>query len=273
MDKNIICVKQLPIIEERLKLLSDEIEQRTKIAVEMVCTEDTVKEVKQVRAELNKQFSELEDKRKSVKKAVLEPYEQFESAYKKYVSEKFRSADGALKGKINDVESELKKQKEAELKSYFEELKSVHHVDWLPYGKLGIHVTLSASMKSLKEQVKTIVEAVEQSCQLINSMPDSEEILLEYQNSLSLNLAVQTVRERKDKLLRLKEQENEYQGIRDAEETAKKKVEAAAKGKNILQPPKHEEKLYQVNFSIIGTIEQLKALKTFLDEGGYKYEQ
>ena len=57
---DLIAVRQLPIIEEHLKALSVDIEARVKDALSLAVTEDTVKQVKVVRAELNKQFKELE---------------------------------------------------------------------------------------------------------------------------------------------------------------------------------------------------------------------
>ena len=65
--KDLIIVKQLPQIEEHLKDLSTEIEEKVENAKSLVCTEESVKIVKQVRADLNKEFKELETQRKTVK--------------------------------------------------------------------------------------------------------------------------------------------------------------------------------------------------------------
>ena len=78
-----------------------------------------MKAVKEVRANLNKDFKELEQQRKDVKTAVLAPYEQFENIYKECVTDKFKSADKDLKDKIDAVESDLKAQKQQEIKEYF----------------------------------------------------------------------------------------------------------------------------------------------------------
>ena len=71
--RELIRVTQLPVIEEQLKALSAEIDTKVNEAMSMVCTEDTVKAVKKVRAELNSQFWELEGQRKAVKKAIMGP--------------------------------------------------------------------------------------------------------------------------------------------------------------------------------------------------------
>ena len=84
MDE-IIIVKQLPIIEERLKEISEQSQQKVAAALAMTCTEDTVKSVKALRAYLSKDFQELEKKRKDVKGKILAPYEQFEAVYRTYL--------------------------------------------------------------------------------------------------------------------------------------------------------------------------------------------
>ena len=101
----LIVVKQLPIIEEKLQALSIEIDEKVENALSLVCTEETRKDIKEVRASLTKQFKELEEQRKFVKNAVLDPYNKFEEIYKKCVSDKFKFADSELKKKIDEVEN------------------------------------------------------------------------------------------------------------------------------------------------------------------------
>ena len=116
MIKDLIEVKQLPVIEEQLKSVSAVIEERVKNATNLVCTEESIKTIKEIRAELNKDYKEFETKRKLVKEQVLKPYNDFEIVYKECISDKFRNADLILKGKIDKVENELKAKKEQEVK-------------------------------------------------------------------------------------------------------------------------------------------------------------
>ena len=67
MKEGLIVIKQLPQIEEHLKDLSTEIDKKAKDAKSLICTEETVKTVKQVRADLTKDFKNLEEQRKTVK--------------------------------------------------------------------------------------------------------------------------------------------------------------------------------------------------------------
>jgi Protein of unknown function (DUF1351). len=94
---DLIIIEQLPIIKERLASVSEEISKKTEEALAMICTEDTVKTVKTLRADLNKEFAEMEAQRKAVKDAVMKPYDEFEALYKDLISSKFKNADAELK--------------------------------------------------------------------------------------------------------------------------------------------------------------------------------
>ena len=87
MDSNLIVIKQLHVIEEHLQKMKLEIEQRVGIVNALECSEDTRKEVKKVRAQLNKDLEDFENRRKEVKKKIEEPYKQFEHKYKEKISD------------------------------------------------------------------------------------------------------------------------------------------------------------------------------------------
>ena len=69
----LISVVQLPIIQEQLHTIKAQIEARAAAALAAPCTEETVKSVKELRADLRRDFAELERRRKAVQAAVLKP--------------------------------------------------------------------------------------------------------------------------------------------------------------------------------------------------------
>ena len=199
--EELIIVKQLPIIEEKLKGLSKEIDDKVKNALALVCSDETVKEVKKVRADLNADFKELEAQRKMVKEKVLAPYQAFEEVYKTYVSDKFINADTELKMKIQEVEQEQKNKKTVELLEYYVEYGKSQNLDWLFEDKdyfdySNINVTLSASMKSLKEQVKSFVDKIVDDMQLMATQEHRQEIFVEYKKTLNVSKAITEVSDR-----------------------------------------------------------------------------
>ena len=82
----LVIVEQLPIIKQQLQIISDEVDKEIKNALSLDVNEDSVKEVKNARARLNKIKTTMEDKRKQVKNAVLNPYNEFETIYNELVN-------------------------------------------------------------------------------------------------------------------------------------------------------------------------------------------
>ena len=150
----LIRVVQLPEIEEHLQSIKVAVTQKVNDALSLICTEDTVKSVKAVRADLNKDLKDFEERRKAVKKAIMSPYEQFEAVYKECISDTYKKADIELKAKIDSVENELKEAKRTEVEAYFEECSKSVGVDFVRLSDLNLNITLSASVKALKRQVK-----------------------------------------------------------------------------------------------------------------------
>lgn len=272
-NQELIVVKQLPIIEEQLKTLSEEIDKKVSDATALVCTEETIKQVKGTRAELNKQFAELEEQRKLVKNQVMNPYQKFEEIYKECVSDKFKKADQDLKKKIDVVENEVKKNKEDELKEYFNEYKTFKNIDFITFEQANIKVGLSDSKVSLHKQAQAFVDKVADDLNLINTQDHKAEILVEYKQNLNVSQAITTVTNRFKAIEEEKKKQEELSPkdkelINDFVDRAKQRDEA-------LQAPKAEqmaEDILTLKFTVKGTRTKLKALKQFLEDGGYDYE-
>lgn len=280
--KDLIIIKQLPQIEEHLKELSTEIDKKVKNAKSLICTEESVKTIKQVRADLNKEFKELETQRKNVKEQILAPYMQFEEVYKTYISEKYKSADVDLKTKIDNTENELKAQKEQEIKDYFEEYKTANNIDFVDFKQANINVTLTASKKSLKEQAKKFIDEIVDDLKLIETQDCKEEILVEYKQTLNISRAIQDVANR-HKLLEEEKRKQEELKSKQLEETQRQAeisikeqeiVTKEALNNFVIEAPKVEEQeeVLTLKFTVKGTRSKLKELKDFLIQGGYDYE-
>lgn len=270
--EDLIVIKQLPQIEEHLKELSIKIDEKVENAKGLVCTEENVKTIKQIRADLNKEFKEVEQQRKTVKEKVLAPYMQFEEIYKQYISDKYKSADVDLKQKIDMVENELKLNKEQEVKQYFEDYKTANNIDFITYQQARINVTLSASMKSLKEQVKVFIDRIADDLKLIETQEHKAEILVEYKQTLNVSNAITTVTSRFKAIE--EEKIRQEQIVNQRMENEKKLVKEAMKPfQEIAQKQELiDEKTYTITFTVTGTAVKLKQLKQYLLDGGYQYE-
>ena len=278
MENNqLIVIKQLPEIAENLKSVSADIEKRLETAKQLVCTEENVKEIKTVRTAMKKEFLEFETKRKEVKQKVFAPYEEFEKVYKECISDKYKNADIELKNKIDDVENELKMQKEQEIKAYFEEYKQSKEIDFIKWEDTKIKVGLSDSKKSLKERAKDFIDKTVDDLNLIGTQEHKEEILVEYKQSLNVSQSITTVTNRFKAIEEEKKKQEELINKR-LEEQTKATQEALNRfipeEQKTLQAPVEEkqEEILTLRFTVKATRTKLKELKQFLENGGYEYE-
>lgn len=274
MSNEIIVVKQLPVIEQQLAQIKAKVTERVSAVKKLICTEETVKEIKKARTELKAEFEAWEDKRKEVKTAVMSPYEQFEAVYKDCISDSYKAADKDLKQKIDEVEQELKNKKAAEVKSYFEEYLASKEIAFVTYEQAGINVTLSASLKSLKEQAKNFIDRIVSDLALIETFTDLKaEILVEYKKSLNVSDAITGVKARA-KAVQEEQARQEAETEKRAAEAQRVEAIKAAAPEAVEAPAEvqQEEPKLTLRFTVKATRSKLRELKKFLDEGGYTYE-
>lgn len=306
-NTEIIVVKQLPIIEEQLRTVQKNIQALVNEVLAMDCTEDTYKEVKKARADLNAQFKELEARRKAVKSQIEAPYKAFETVYKSCAGDIFADADRKLAQKIRAVEDGLRKKRADAVRTYFEEYRDSLNLpaDLADYRYAGINVTLSATEKSLKAQAKEFLDRLRDDLSLIAAQPDPDEVLAEYRECRNVASAVQIVRERHARIeAERRRREEEQEAQRKAQEHAAEVEQAIEEEEQLTMPEPTEapadefhapvaepapeengpyearvepestaEKMYPITIKVTGTIEQLKALKKFMIEGGINYVQ
>ena len=308
MNEELITLKQPPIIiYEQIKAVGQQIEAKiTELNLDnQLVTEDTLKSAKNTRATLRKELDDFETQRKYIKEQVNAPYEAFEKAYKEHIRVHYDKADSTLKAKIDEVQNRLLDDKRGRIKDYFTEFCAAQGIDFLIFERLPLNITLSASDKSLKEQVANFVNEVSKSLQLIESLNEPDEfkaeILTDYKQTLDVRRAIQNAQyrrqQREAELARIEAQ-------RVAAEQARLAAEARAREAAPLQAPaqvineaqsaaplqpaapiqpepvqeatqavqEDENEIVQASFTVIGTRAQLRALRAFLDNNNIQYQ-
>lgn len=294
----VITLKQLPIIEEHLQLVKSDVETRTWNAMQLVCTEETRKDVKSIRTELSKEFAEMENQRKRVKDAIMNPYNQFEAVYKECISDPYKKADAELKKRIDEVESGLKSDKEKAIRDYFSELCKANNLPWLRFEQMGLKIGLSTSVNGVKTTLTATVLKIAEEVQELSLHEDAAELLVEYKKSLNVALALSTIRARHEQIELQKQYEAQRRAALEQQRAAEEKVqqavaEAQETQQSVAEPPIEEvtatteetpteaptavqeqapATIYEVKFAVRGTIEQLKKLKQFIMQEGMSYD-
>ena len=275
MDNTMMKVTQLPVIEEHLRSRKEQTEQRVAEAMSLVCTDETLTSVKNIRAEMNREFADAETQRKAIKAAIMEKYDSFESVYRECIADPYKRADADLKAKIDATESEIKSRCEEMLLGYFRELCAVNEIDFLSFGQTGVKVDMASARaktpKNLMEQIKLKVDGVAQDMKTIGTMGENApEIMVEYKNNLDLSLAISVVNERH----RRAEEEREAVKRHTVSPAARAAGDTVAAAPQVV-PKRVEQAAVErltVSFRVTDTRERLRLLKQFLVSNGYQYE-
>ena len=231
--------------------------------------------MKNIRAEMNREFADAETQRKAIKSAIMEKYDSFESVYRECIADPYKRADADLKAKIDATESEIKSRCEEMLLGYFRELCAVNEIDFLSFGQTGVKVDMASARaktpKKLMEQIKLKVDGVAQDMKTIGTMGENApEIMVEYKNNLDLSLAISVVNERH----RRAEEEREAVKRHTVTPAARAAGVTVAAAPQVV-PKRVEQAAVEhltVSFRVTDTRERLRLLKQFLVSNGYQYE-
>lgn len=292
----VIELKQLPVIIERLHDVKAQIEQETAAATSLICTEDTYKKVKEERAKLTKEFKDYEARRIAIKEAILAPYNEFEKTYRDCIADPFKKADAELKSKITDVTSGIVAQKTDAVLTYYNELVEAAGIDWLDGLTYRPKVNMSDSVAALKKQAKAFVDGIVADVAKIELLDSSAEVMVEYRSSLDLASAIGTVEMRHRALEEQRRREEERRARQAEQEAVAKRAcaamnnfaeavrsvqEISADPEVVVQPEPQEEPkvepqpksdpVLMTRFYAKGTLKQLKALKEYLEKEGIEY--
>lgn len=272
----IVVIEQLPQLFYKLEKVGEYLDKELEKVKKLDVSEESKQETKKIRTNINNILKQFEDKRKEVKAKCLEEYNLFEEKYEQEVKGKLTTASEELKVKIDEIEKTQLAQKEIELGNFIEEHVKANHLENLlsnvsQFVRLaGLKVNLSTSLKSLKEGAKEFIDKVANEVKLIELEEQySNEILLEYQNNgLDYTKAKLDVITKHKQLEELSKQREVVQELVKEEEQVQEVVETITAPKEI----REEDEILECQFKVKGTLEQIKAIKNFLNELGVSYE-
>jgi hypothetical protein len=269
----IMKIEQMPIVFEQLEKIGALIEESTKDLDKLECTEENKQEVKKRRTEINNTLKVLEDRRKEIKTKLLEPYNVFNEKYENECKTKLENASNVLKEKIDTIESEQLKEKEQELREFAEQHIIANNIqDIITFEDIGLNITLSASIKSLKEQILDFINKIVSDLKLIEMEEYKDEILLEYNETLDFAKSKMLVVERHKQLEELKKQQEEKLEQEKQEEQVVEKVDEAIEEVSTPKEIIENDELITVSFTITDTKEKILKLRDYLKENEINYE-
>lgn len=263
-------IKGISEIEDNIQEVQSYALELAKYYENVVFSEEDLKVAKNEKADVNKFKKKVSDFRKEITKKWNEPLQKFVDTAKTTETILSDTYD-TINKQITVYEEEKLAIKNNEVKEYFEELAIKEQIDFIDYSRANINVTLTASMKSLKEQAKTFVDKIVEDLKLINSQEYADEILIEYKKDLNVSKAICDVKDRHIALEKAKEEKENKKEQELTDEVMLEKIESLTAPKEESVEEKQEE-IVAITFTVRGTRTKLKEVKEFLDNGGYDYE-
>lgn len=208
--------------------------------------EDNIKLSKKLLAEVNKRVKTLEDKRISIKKEMLEPYQEFEDQVKEIVGI-VKDADAIVRDQVKQMEERERMQKEDEIREIFD--KRIQHYsfkDMVPFMDFikPKHVTKTVTIQAVEKEMVQFFEKVENDMQVLYQMDDVQDHINAYLNTYDLGQAMIIIKNHKER---------------------KAQIEKS------IQKPKTSDKIgFLVSISVHNQ-KELKLLEMILDEHQFEY--
>ena len=219
----------LKAIDWNFEELKEEITKKSSDYLNLVYSDDQIKDAKQDRANLRKLVTALEDKRKEIKKEVMLPYEDFAVKEKELV-EIINGAIENIDTQVKGYEEGLRQEKLAKVKEIYKEC--IGDLDrTIPFDKIFKEswLNVSTTLKSIKEEIITIREKIDGDLKIINAenSPYVYEMKEEYLKDFDLMAAMAKKQQLEDTAK--KKALYEEQKMKEAEERECQRKEEAAR--------------------------------------------
>jgi len=242
---------------------------------------------KKDKAALNKLKTAIEDKRKEIKKELLEPYQEFEIKVKDIVS-MIDKPILEIDTQIKAYDDKVKADKQAEIQFYFNEVVG-DLVDILKLDKIfdSRWLNVTYNIKNIKEEIDESVKRINDDLEVIKGLNSefNTELMNEYLCNFDLSsvLRKKSLLEERKKAIEELEHKKQEQELLKNESTEDISTQEQTKDsqstvysneqetvvKNDLNAP--TENIITLDFRVYGTYEQINSLKEFLKEKNIKY--
>ena len=283
----LIRVDQAIKLTTEFEQVSKEIDKKIETANSLVVSEDNYKEVKKIRAELNKEAKMYAEDFKTIKESVLATWNECEDTYKKMIRDKYAVSDVILKSKVGEIEDGVKDEKRKKVVEFFEKHRASRKLDFVTFDDMNLKIGMSNSLASLKKEVTERLDEILKGYE--GALETSPDVVAEFkENGFDFARAFTTVKEREERKRKAEEERKamlEARAERERKEAEAKAIVQEAEIKEsdeveevaeVEQPSTHEEereKVYSVTFTVKGTREELMDLSNFLKELNYDYKQ
>jgi uncharacterized membrane protein YccC len=273
----------IPQAIENIQYLRQELAARLDYYKGVIVTEDTIKDAKADRANLNKLKSAIDDQRKEVKRQTMALYEPLEKECKELLS-MIDEPIGVIDSQLKAFDEQKKAAKYQALTEFFAKVNTLNFVkiEHVLNPKWG---NATSKLDALKDEMSGNIQRI---------VDDYADIKKLYADSTMLTAILQRFEQTRDKGAALayaaeierREKAEQERREREAAEKARREQEQR-EAEQIQRQPEEvvtyptiapvpagpaPEPIGQATFRVIGTRSQLRTLAAYMRENGIKYE-
>lgn len=287
----LIKVDQAIKLTTEFEQVSKEIDKKIETANALVVSEDNYKEVKKIRAELNKEAKQYAEDFKTIKESVLATWNECENTYKSMIRDKYAEGDGILKAKVGEIEDGIKNEKREKVVEFFEKHRASRKLDFVTFDDMNLRIGMSNSLTSLKREVTEKLDEILKGYE--GAMEVSPDVVAEFKlNGYDFARAFTTVKDREERKRKAEEERKAMLEARAERERKEAEARAAIQETEVIEHDEVEEEqavesverdhphveeeheqIYTVTFTVRGTRDELTDLSNFLKELNYDYKQ
>lgn len=248
----------------------------------LVYSEANIKEAKADRATLNKFKEAIENKRKEIKKACLQPYESFETKIKEIVA-MIDQPIQAIDAQVKNYEQVKRDEKQQAIKQFYTD-KVADLADLVPFDRVFNQKWLNATYKEadIHKEITDLFIKVEDDLKVIGDLNSEYEAQGKdaYLKTFDLTVALQEMKRLEEQAAKLAEYNRQQAEKKRQAAEAKSQPEAikpqpSPETKVVNKPEMsikpNPEQVQIIDFRVEATQDQLNALKQFLLTNGIKY--
>jgi hypothetical protein len=201
---NELSLQQIHVTQGNIRF--DSFEQLKKEATELSekvsdvkVTEENVKESKKLVAAIAKRVKELESRRISIKKIMLEPYQEFEEKVKEIVSIVDNSEE-IVRNQIRELEEKERFEKRDQLEELFNKRISQYSFkDFFTFFDFlkPSHLNKSVSVESVEKEMVDFLEKITKDFEVIEVMEEKERLISFYIDEKDLGQAISRLNKEK----------------------------------------------------------------------------
>lgn len=188
MEFKITMQKPAEAITFNYEEIKAELLEKIEFYRHIVYTEDSFKQAKADRAELNKLKKALNDKRLEVQKEYMKPFDLFKTHIDELIEYVNMSAEN-VDAQVKEYETKVKNEKKKTIEDFFN---LVNKYSWLRFEQIFDQKWLNASvsMGAVENEINIILTGIEVNLNSLKGLEYEFEAMEFYKESLSLPMAI-----------------------------------------------------------------------------------